>query len=625
VIALLLTPFTMLFLVRALWVWGWFSGQNSLFDNAVAVLFLVAVVNVILQRRRPSWSLAPGEILTIYILLVVVTGLAVSMWHFGGALAGNIAFVTWFATPENDWQTYAWPYLADWLIVRDPAALEGFFLGYSTPYEWAVLRAWLTPALWWTAFVTVLLFVCLCLNSIVRRRWEDEEKLAFPIATLPIHVADQRIGLLHNKLFWAAVLLSGGLGLWNQLASILPAVPGVPLYVSYASYVANRPPWNFIRMPTLGWSPGVIGLCYLMPLDLAFSLLFFDLFWVAEHVLSGYLGWSTNPREGFPYGDHQVAGGLLAILLTVLWLDRGYLRQVLRRALGLSSRLTDDRREAFGYRGAVIGALAGCGFLGFFTVRAGMSGWLGGAFIILYFGMILVLSRVRAQLGPPSHQFFGATPDAMLRTIVGTRALGPHNLGVLALLNPYLKQQSSNPAPSQIEALRMAEDRRMDRRRLAWAMAGIVPVGMACYFWANLHVGFQVGMATGKANHWNLAIPRWNYDALTAVVRYPSGPNVPGMTAMGFGLVLTFALMALKLRFAWWPLHPVAFPLAIADSILEFTVAIFAAWLIKSLLLRYGGLRAHRVALPIFLGCIVGESTVYFLQAVVREVFGVMV
>ena len=624
-VALLLTPLTVLFLVRALWVWGWFSGQNSLFDNAVAVLFLVAVLNLILQRYRPSWSLSSGEILTIYVLVVVVTGLTVSMWHFGGALAGNITFITWFATAENGWQTYAWPYLADWLIVRDPAALEGFFLGDSTPYEWVVLRAWLVPALWWIAFVSVLLFVCLCLNSIVRRRWEDEEKLAFPIAALPIQVADEGTGLLRNKLFWAAVVFSGGLGAWNQLVSVLPALPAVPLWVSYANYVTNHHPWNFIRLPALGWSPGVIGLCYLMPLDLAFSLFFFDLFWVAEHVLSGYLGWSTNPRAGFPYGDHQVAGGLLAILLTVLWLDRSFLKQVLRRAAGLSTPLTDDSKEAFSYRAAAIGVLAGCSFLWFFMVRAGMSGWLAVAFIVLYFGMILVLSRVRAQLGPPSHQFYGGTPDAMLRTIIGTRGLGPHNLGVIALLNPYLKQQSSNPAPSQLEALRMAANGRMERRRLAWALAGIVPVGMICYFWANLHVGFQVGMATGKANHWNLGIPRWNYDGLTAAVRYPSGPDVPGMTAIGFGLVFTLALMALKLRFAWWPLHPVAFPLAIADSIMEFTVAIFAAWLIKSLLLRYGGLRAHRVALPIFLGFIVGESTVYFLEAVVREAFGVMV
>ena len=148
---------------------------------------------------------------------------------------------------------------------------------------------------------------------------------------------------------------------------------------------------------------------------------------------------------------------------------------------------------------------------------------------------------------------------------------------------------------------------------------------LACYFCSDLHVGFQVGTATGKADDWNLAISRWNYDALAAAVRYPSGADVPGMTAISFGRVLILALMALKLRFAWWPLHPVAFPLAIADSILEFTVAILAAWLIKSLLLRYGGLRAHRVALPIFLGCIVGESTVHFLQALVREVFGVMV
>ena len=620
--AVALTPPTVFFLVRALWVWGWFSGQNSIFENAVALLFALAVGNVILRRWRPAWSFSAGEILTVYVLVVVVTGLTVSMWHFGGALAGNITFPFWFASQENGWQTYVWPYLSRALTVQDPEALEGFFLGHASPYRWSVLRGWLLPALWWTAFVSALLWVCLCLNSIVRRRWEDEEKLAFPIATLPIHVADERMGLLRNRLFWVAVAFSGGLGAWNLLSGFVPALPGVPLWMSYASYVQNRHPWNFIRQPTLGWSPGVIGLCYLMPLDLAFSLFFFDLFWVAEHVLSGYLGWSTNPRAGFPYGDYQVAGGMLAILISVLWLDRGFLREVGRAVLGLRSSLGEERGEAFGYRTAAVGALAGGAFLWFFMVRGGMSGWVAGAFIVLYFGMILVLCRVRAQLGPPSHQFFGATPDFILRTVVGTRGLSPGTLGMMALLNPYLKQQSSNPAPGQLEAFRMAEEGRMERRRLALALAGIVPVGMVCYFWANLHIGFQVGMATGKANHWNLGIPRWNYEWLASAIRYPAGPDVSGLGAIGFGLAFTLVLMALKLRFAWWPLHPVAFPLAIADSILEFTAAIFIAWLVKALLLRYGGLRAHRAALPVFLGLIVGESTMYFVQAVVRQALG---
>ncbi len=615
-----LVPLNVLFLVAALWRWGWFTGQNSLFPNAVAVLFLLAAANEVARRRRPHLALTAGELLTVYLMVVTSTGLTCSLWHFGGALAGGISYPFWFATEENGWMTLVWPFLPEWLTVRGQAALEGYFLGGGSPYRWAVVRAWGGPALWWAAFLGVLLWVCLCLNSIVRRRWADEEKLAFPITVLPVQVADERFGLLRNRLWWSAVAFSGGLWLWNIASGLIPSLPGIPLHIDYSSYVENAHPWNSIRHKMLGWSPGSIGLCYLMPLDLAFSLLVFDLLWVAEYLLSAHLGWSVSPRAGFPYGDYQVAGGFIAIGASVLWLDRAYLLAVLRRALGLSSPLRDEG-EALRYSAATLGAVVGLVWLWWFLTRGGMSAAVAVVFLGLYLLMVLVLSRLRAQLGPPSHQLYGATPDWILRTAVGGRVLGPQNLGMFALLNPFLKQQSNHPAPSQLEALKMAEGGRMERSRIGLVLVLVVPATIICYFWANLHIGFHTGLATGNTHHSNLLIPRWSTDALAAEVRDPVGPNLPGAIAMGFGFALTSLLMALKLRLHWWPLHPVAFPLAIADSILELTAAIFITWLVKSLLLRYGGLRAHRIALPFFLGLIAGESTVYFLQMVVWQVF----
>jgi hypothetical protein len=622
VIGLLLAPPNVLFHVKALWVWGWFTGQESVFPNAVALLFALVAGNEVLKRLRPRLAFTAGEMITVYLMLATSTGLVCSIWHFGSALAGNISYPFWFATDENGWKTLVWPYLQDRFTIQDPGALEGFFLGGARPYTWRVLRAWGGPALWWTAFVTVLLWVCLCLNSIVRRRWSEEEKLPFPLVALPVHLADERAGLLRSPLWWVGLALSAALGLWNEVAGFLPSLPAIPVYLDYSSYVANHPPWNFLRIASLTWSPGAIGLCYLMPLDLAFSLFAFDLFWIAEHVLSGHLGWSTNPRSGFPYGDYQVAGSFIAILLAVLWLDRRFLMQVFRKAAGLRSALDADDREALPYRWAALGALLGVAALWWFVRYGGMSQWVAVVFLGLYFTMALVLSRVRAQLGPPSLQFFGATPDWILRAVAGTRAIGPRSLGMFALLNPFLKQQSSHPGPIQIEGLKMAEGGRMAPRRLALALMAVTVLTMVCYFWANLHVGFQIGMATGKANHWNLGIPRWNYEGLASDVRNPAGPDLAASAAMAFGLAFTLALMALKLRFAWWPLHPVAFPLALGDSIIEFTLAIFLTWLIKALLLRYGGLRAHRVALPFFLGLIVGEAVVYTLQAAIRLVLG---
>lgn len=56
----------MLFLVHANWNVGYFTGGESLFANAVGVLFLMVCLNQGLKRYRPHAAFAPGEILTVY-------------------------------------------------------------------------------------------------------------------------------------------------------------------------------------------------------------------------------------------------------------------------------------------------------------------------------------------------------------------------------------------------------------------------------------------------------------------------------------------------------------------------------------------------------------------------------
>jgi hypothetical protein len=49
---------------------------------------------------------------------------------------------------------------------------------------------------------------------------------------------------------------------------------------------------------------------------------------------------------------------------------------------------------------------------------------------------------------------------------------------------------------------------------------------------------------------------------------------------------------------------------------------IFVSWLAKVLILRYGGLRGYRRALPFFLGLILGEFFVGFLRSLLDLAFG---
>ena len=67
--------------------------------------------------------------------------------------------------------------------------------------------------------------------------------------------------------------------------------------------------------------------------------------------------------------------------------------------------------------------------------------------------------------------------------------------------------------------------------------------------------------------------------------------------------LLTF----LRYRFSWWPLHPIGYPIAGTEARTSI-VSIFAVWLVKSVLLRVGGVALYRRGIPFFAGIIAGHA-----------------
>ncbi len=621
-VAFVLTPPNVFFLVRGLWLWGGVTGEYSLFINTVGELFLGAALNHWLSRRRPQWAFSAGELLTIYLLLALGTGLTCSLWDIGGSAYIYMTYPFWFATDQNHWQEVVWPNLPAWLTVPDRGVLEGFYRGDASAYTARIIGAWARPALWWIFLVTVFMWVALCMSSILRRRWADEEKLSFPLTVLPVQLADSRYSLFGSRLFWVGLGAAAGLSVWSTITAVAPSLPRVSMSWDFTMLMEHNPPWDLLRFSTLSWSPWQLGLAYLIPLDLCLSLFVFGLMWCAQYVVSGYFGWCVTQWSGFPYGDEQTGGGFLALGLVVLWLDRRFLVQVLQSAVRLRSPLSEEHEEPLSYRFAVLGAVAGLAVLWWLLWRGRLAPWVIAAFLANYFLMVIVICRMRAQLGAPSHQLFGASPAFVLPTLAGTRALGPHALGMFYALMPLLREQRNNPVPLQLEGFKMAEGGRIDRRALAVAMAVVPVVALLAYFWASLHVGYQVGMASARASTWHMHIGQFRTEQLASPVENPAGPELAGSLAMLFSAVVTMLLYYLKLRYVWWPLHPMAYPIAMSNTIGEILPALLLTWLVKSLLLRYGGLRAHRAALPLFLGLLCGDATVALLRELAFAVLG---
>ena len=82
--------------------------------------------------------------------------------------------------------------------------------------------------------------------------------------------------------------------------------------------------------------------------------------------------------------------------------------------------------------------------------------------------------------------------------------------------------------------------------------------------------------------------------------------------ALALGVGFTIFLTAMRTRFLWWPFHPAGFAVSGSWSMSLFAPSLLISWLVKSLLLRYGGMGSYRPATHFFMGLILGEFVAGF-------------
>jgi hypothetical protein len=128
-----------------------------------------------------------------------------------------------------------------------------------------------------------------------------------------------------------------------------------------------------------------------------------------------------------------------------------------------------------------------------------------------------------------------------------------------------------------------------------------------------LSLTYKYGAATNMAWPQVPLIFGWEpYGRLDSWLKIPPDPRLSLNTglAIGTGFSLTIVLNSLRMAIPWFPFHPVGYAVSSSWSMHRLWICLFVAWLIKLVLLRYGGLQTYRRALPFFMGLILGECVV---------------
>jgi len=165
------------------------------------------------------------------------------------------------------------------------------------------------------------------------------------------------------------------------------------------------------------------------------------------------------------------------------------------------------------------------------------------------------------------------------------------------------------PMAECAQGLKLVEDCPPRKRRgIFGAIVLALAISFVASLWLSLFLAHKHGGIT-LSNWYFVGGAKAPYQLMSDKMVNPSPPSVPGYLLMGLGALTTVGLVALRACFAWFSLHPIGFAVGSVWLMDQLWFSIFLAWLIKALVLRYGGPVVYRKVVPFFLGLILGTYT----------------
>ncbi len=596
---------------------------NSLAPSITSVFALAIVaglLNPLLKALKRRFALASREVACLYCMLMVASPVAsIGMVHF---MLPSMISVRYFASDENKWDSLFLQHLPEWYGPTGETEVTHFW--ESSPTATVPWGPWVQPLVFWSILTLSLYFAMLCINTIIRKQWIESERLTFPLVYLPLEMSREEPGrafnsFFRNPLMWVGFVVAIIPQALAGLHVYYPQMPNVPVksYPLQSYFRSMGAPWSAIGTFRLAFYPCMIGFSYLLTTEVSLSGWVFYLLAKAERILGGAGGWTGRGQAegfaGFPFEEQQGLGAWLVLIGLGVWIGREHFLGVLRGAFGPGGRARQPE-EPMSYRAACIGLIIAIAVLCFWANRAGLSLLAGLPFFLLLFANISALTRIRAEAGLGCISGPMMVQDFMY-SLAGTSTFGAKNMTILESFRWFSREFRGAPTimPCQLEALKIGDVAKIRGRDIAIGILIAIVITMVMGEIATLKVIYRQGGVT--MNNWRFRdVPHTPYVRLAGLLQNPKPTDWLSLGFVGVGAVVMSILTYMRIRFVWWPLHPIGFALAFTKRSVHWIWSpMLFAWLIKTSVIRYGGFKMYRTLLPFFLGLILGD---YFIGAV---------
>ncbi len=586
-------------------------GESVPVIPAMAVLFVLTLVAPLAGRVWRRLKMTQGDVLLVYVFLcIAVTCSSVGVVRL---LLPSLTAAQYFATPDNDLQLLS-TYFPRWLVPQDPAAIRDMYEGSDGAIvPWGT---WAVPLISWTFFLVATFVSMLGIMTLFRRRWAEKEHLTFPIVHLVMDISEQTPGRLVSGFFRNPVMWLGfGLALLFNVLNILhswnPSVPALGRGYSLAALFTERP-WSAISPLGIAWRPENFALGYLVSTEITLSVWVFYLLLRFSNVAATAAGYDIS---GFPFDQEQSTGAYLALGIFLVWVAREELAQILRKAFAAASTELNDENEPMSYRGAIIAAVGGFVVMVVFAAKAGMLLWTAS----IYFGLILlfamVYARARAEAGAAMVWLFPFYQHKrMMMYALGSAPFAPQgnitNLTIFSMFMFLSRGYYQSMMAYQIEASKIASRANIHQRAMTvWLIVALV-LGLFGAYYIHMQAYYTHGanILEGGTTEggYRTRLARMEFEATAGYLKSHIKPDAKRATAGLVGFIVAAVLILLRLVFLRFPLHPLGYAMVTSYGG-PIWGPFFMVWVIKSIVMRVGGMRLYRQLIPFFVGLFLGH------------------
>lgn len=597
---------------------------------AIGLLLVVVILNGVARRFFGRLALQAHEVILIY-MMILVAALTTSRGLLERWIGALVA-VNYYATPANHWDQTFFPHIPQWAVPWDvkgeaqASIVKTFYEGLQpgSPIPW---KPWLGPLSAWLIVVVSMLLSYAFLATILRRQWVDHEKLSFPLVNLPVEMArgeSEGKGFFSNHLMWIGFALPTLVFTINGLRGIYPSLPLIPMQYPLNPWFAPMGrPWCDLGSTTAYCSMAAVGFSYFLPAEILVSLWAFYFLLRLENIMFSAFGASPEAMPLYPttiWNGYQVAGAYLVVAGYFIKSMRPHLRHVWACTVGAAREDTRER-EFVPYRVAVIGlGIATLTSVYWFT-KLGMSPVMAVVEVVIYvFVVVVVMARSVSEAGMLMTET-SFRPVDLVKLFTKASSLGPSTLTALSLADAvFTRDLRGNLLSTFLDGLKMSDLVKLDRRHLFGAIAAALVVALLVGGALHLIIPYQRG-AIGLYSYVYRSNPIWGFQHFQPVMESPDKYDIRLPFYFSSGVLVALFLSVMRARYTWWPLAPLGFALSGSWSMIVFWFPILVAWILKSVLLRYGGMKVYMRLKPLFLGLILGEFSQAVLWAAVASIW----